>query len=117
MEEELKELGLNMCWSDDPNRDPIDFTIDDGYDNVCWVWGKTPEDVEIECNHPAVDYNYDKEHHQGRCEICGAWCDVRTRTNYDDGYRIDEPYAEEWYVPNRIGGIVGEYINGLRKES
>lgn len=116
MEEELKELGLNMRWSDDPNRDPIDFTIDDGHDNVCWVWGKTPEDVEVECNHPAVDYNYDKEHHQGRCEICGAWCDVRTQTNYDDGYRVDEPYAEEWYVPNRIGGIVGEYINGLRKE-
>ena len=119
MQDKLKELGLNVRWSDDPDREVIDFSIDDGTDNVAWVWGSNPfNDVQIECNHPeeAIDYNFGKDHHQGRCEICGAWCDVRTHTNYDDGYRVDEPYAEEWYIPNRIGGIVGEYLEELRKE-
>ena len=116
MKEALKELGLEINYQD-VDALPIDFAIADGEDNVCWVWGDL-KDVEIECNHPeeAIDYNYDKDHKQGRCELCGAWCDVGIRTNYDDGYRVDEPYVVEWYHPNRIGGIVGEYLDKLRKE-
>ena len=119
MQDKLKELGLNVRWSDDPDREVIDFSIDDGKDNVAWVWGSEPfNDIQIECNHPeeAIDYHYDTDHHQGRCEICGAWCDVGHQTSADDGYIINEPFVVEWYQPNRIGGIVGEYLEELRKE-
>lgn len=120
MKKELQELDLHVEYSEAEDREPIDFEIRNEADELCaTVWGSNPfNDVQIDCNHPeeAIDYNYDKEHHQGRCEICGAWCDVKTHTNYDDGYRVVESYAEAWYQPNRIGGIVGEYLDKLRKE-
>jgi len=119
MEEKLKEYGLNVHWSEAEDREPIDFSIDDGNDNVAWVWGSEPfNDVQIECNHPeeAIDYHYDEDHHQGRCEICGAWCDVGHQASADDGYIINEPFVVEWYQPNRIGGIVGDYIQELREK-
>ena len=116
MEAKLKELGLEVYYQD-IDALPIDFTIADGKDNVCWVWGEL-KDVEIECNHPeeAIDYHYDTDHHQGRCELCGAWCDVGHQASADDGYVVNEPFVVEWYEPNRIGGIVGDYIEELRKE-
>lgn len=123
MQDKLKELGLNVRWSDDPDREMIDFDIDDGTDNVAWVWGSNPfNDVQIECNHPeeAIDYNYDKEHHQGMCKICGAWCDyVRDEwEEMEDGVPVKygDNRVIDWYTPNRIGGIVGDYIQKLRKE-
>lgn len=119
MQDKLKELGLNVRWSDDPDREVIDFSIDDGTDNVAWVWGSEPfNDIQIECNHPeeAIDYHYDDENHQGRCEICGAICDVGHQASADDGYTINEPFVVEWYPVKKIGGIVGEYLEELRKE-
>ncbi len=119
MEEKLKELGLHAEHSEAEDREPIDFEIRNEVDELCaTVWGSNPfNDVQIDCNHPgeAIDYNYDKEHHQGRCEICGAWCDVAYHADWD-GYKISEPFVVEWYQPNRIGGIVGDYIQELREK-
>ena len=36
MEKELKEYGLTIRESDNPERQLIDFTIEDEEDNVAW---------------------------------------------------------------------------------
>ena len=120
MEEALKDLDLHIEHSEAEDREPIDFEIRNSVDELCaTVWGSEPfNDIEVDCNHPeeAIDYHYDDDHHQGRCELCGAWCDVGHQKSADDGYEINEPFVEEWYYPNRIGGIIGDYIEKLRKE-
>lgn len=115
MEEQLKELRLNVRWSDDPDREVIDFSIDDGKDNVAWVWGSEPfNDIQIECNHPEVEYGDDDE--RGECKICGATCDWHWEESADDGRLTKERVPHDWYAPKHIGGIVGEYLEELRKE-
>lgn len=115
MKDKLKEYGLTMYQKDDPNREPIDFTIADSYgNNVCWVWGKTPEDTEVDCNHPYVEYGDDDE--RGECKICGATCDWHWEESADDGYTIQEHMPHAWYIPDRIGGIIGEYLNELKNK-
>lgn len=37
MEDELKQYDLKMRESDNPERLPIDFSIEDEADNVCWI--------------------------------------------------------------------------------
>lgn len=34
--EQLKEYGLTVRESDSPERDIVDFSIEDGEDNVAW---------------------------------------------------------------------------------
>ena len=68
MEQLLEKYGLTIRESDNPDRKPIDFTIEDGNDNVCWVWGDTPDDVKIECDHAVIDYD--------KCNNCGKCADV-----------------------------------------
>lgn len=121
MEEELKEYDLKVNWSEAEDREPIDFSISDGEDNVCWVWGSEPyKDVQIECNHPYQCVEYDDDEPVGECALCGAECDCH--------YELDEGNVEdyywsgrrlvphEWHMPDKIGGIVGRYLKKLQEK-
>ena len=121
MEDRLKEYDMRIEHSEAEDREPIDFDIRDidTDERYATVWGSEPfNDIQVDCEHPeqAIDYHYDDDHHQGCCELCGAWCDVGYHKSDDDGYEISEPFVVEWYLPNRIGGVIGEYIDKLKKE-
>lgn len=134
MEEELKKYGLKVYWknreghnSDDPDDyEPIDFSIEDGEDNVAWVWGSDPwNDVQIECNHPEECVEFGDDDEQGVCAICGATCDWGWVTEIvDEGHDEGGAYFAqtgevrqigEWHRPKKIGGIVGEYLKHLQE--
>ena len=120
MKDKLKEYGLKIRWSDNPDASPIDFSIEDGQDNVCWVWGDTPEDVEVECNHPGQCVAYSDDEPTGYCELCGATCDCH--------YEIDEGNVEDYYwsgrrlvptawtMPKQPGGVIGKYLKELKEK-
>lgn len=115
MEEALKEYDLHIVQSNKKDRMPIDFEIRDSYDTFCTeVWGKTPDDVEITCEHPAVEFDDDET--VGECPICGATCDWHYESSADDGYVIQERVPHDWHIPEKIGGIVGKYLQELEKE-
>lgn len=115
-EDLLKELGFKVRESDNPERSPIDFTIEDGKDNVAWVWGsgeivavdneRYDYDYEVECDHAIVDYGDDDE--QGYCPICGKHCDWHYEESADDGYTIKERVPHCWHEGD--GGIIKQYV-------
>lgn len=112
MEEKLKEYGLKVRWNDDPEREPIDFSVEDAEDNIAWVWGSEPwHDVQIECNHPHECVDFGDGEEQGECRICGALCDYHYEED-EDGNKVPEPH--DWYHPKKIGGIVGDYLKELQ---
>lgn len=134
MEDELKKYGLKVYWknqeghnSDDPDDyEPIDFSIEDGEDNVAWVWGSDPwNDVQIECNHPEECVEFGDDDEQGECALCGATCDWGWVTDVvDEGHDEDGAYFArtgevrqigEWHHPKKIGGIVGRYLKHLQE--
>lgn len=115
MEEKLKEYSLHVEWSEAKDREPIDFEIRDEHDEL-WatVWGSEPfNDVQIDCNHPAVEF--DDDEHVGECPICGAWATWHWQVSADDGYEIKEKVVDQYDKPEKIGGIVGEYLEELRQ--
>lgn len=109
MEKELEEYGLTMRENDSPNREKIDFFIEDGDGHECLVWGDTPEDVDWDCDHP-VEPDYDDDETVGECPICGATCEWHWETNYDDGYAAKDRVVHSWRRPEKLGGIVGKYL-------
>ena len=111
--EELKEYGLHAEWSEADDREPIDFEIRDDHDELyATVWGSNPlNDVDIDCDH--CEPIYDDDETVGECPICGATCDWHYE---NDGEGHKERVPHEWYKAKQIGGIVGRYINYLRKE-
>lgn len=113
MEKILEKYGLSIHESDNPDRKPIDFSIEDGYDNVCWVWGDTPDDVQIECNHAVVEFDDDDEQ-KGRCLICGAVCDwhwEKDEGNVEDYHWSGEKRVPHyWQKPSKDKGIVRKYL-------
>lgn len=127
MEEELGKYGLRIRWSDSPEREPIDFSIENDEDNVVWVWGSEPfSDVQIECNHPEECVQFGDDDEQGECAICGAKCDWQwTDDVVDEGHDEDGAYfahvgevrqITEWYYPKKFGGIVGKYLKHLQEK-
>ena len=46
MEKELESYGLYFRENDAKDRENIDFIIEDKYDNVAFVWGDRPDNVE-----------------------------------------------------------------------
>lgn len=111
----LKEFGLNVRESDNPERLPIDFAIEDEDDNIAWVWGHNLDDVQVECNHALVAYGNEDE--QGECVICGAHCDWH---NEDDSGSVEDyhwdgknPVPHQWYKAETPGGFIGEYLKRL----
>lgn len=117
MEEELKDYGLKVYWSEADDREPIDFSISDGEDNVCWVWGSEPwKDVQIECDHPYGCVEYDDDETVGECALCGATCDWHYETNLGDDMLVKERIPHDWHMPDKIGGIVGRYLKRLQEK-
>lgn len=113
MEEKLEEYGLNIRWSDNPNRELIDFSIEDARDNIAWVWGKTFDDVEVECNHPYECIDFGDGEEMGECLLCGATCDYYYEED-DEGNHIPEP--SDWYRPRSVEGFIGEYLKELKEK-
>lgn len=112
MEEKLKEYGLTLRESDSQDRELIDFEICDDDDNVAWVWGGTPDDVEVECNHPYQCIEWGDDDERGECKLCGATCDWSYEED-DEGHKTKEPHT--WHAPEKQGGIIGECLDNIRK--
>ena len=117
---ELKELGLMKYESEADDREPIDFSIADDNDNVAWVWGSEPwTDVQVECTHPYELIEWGDDNERGVCPLCGATCDwswvedLGSVGDYHWEGREREPYR--WYV-GKIGGLIGEYLEGLKRK-
>lgn len=112
MLDELKEYGLTLRENDSPDRDLVDFTIEDGEDNVASVWGNKPDDVDFECSHPyqCIEFGADQEE-QGECLLCGSWCDWHGVPD-EDGHAYPEPH--EWYLRRDVGGLIGKYLKELK---
>lgn len=111
----LKEFGLNIRESDNPERLPIDFAVEDEDDNIAWVWGHNLDDVQVECNHALVAYG-DGEG-VGTCVICGDRCDWHYE--YDDcsvedhHWESKECVPHQWHKAETPGGFIGEYLKRL----
>lgn len=124
IDEKLAEYGLKIRHSDDKDRELIDLSIEDGEDNVAWLWGSDPyHDIEWECNHPAIKYGDDDE--RGECVLCGSWCDwhwekeVVNEGEDNDGNHYcqegDVRVPHEWYPRQTAGGILGEIIEYYKR--
>ena len=122
--EELKKYGLSIHYveksRDDDDYEPIDFVIEDRYDNVAWVWGSDPtDDVQIECNHPEECMEWGDDDEWGVCKLCGATCTwhyEKDEGNVEDFYWENEVRVpDEWTHPKHIGGIVGKHLADLAK--
>lgn len=108
LEQELKRYGLKLRHSDAPDALPIDFVIEDGTDNVAWVWGNNPQDIDWECNHPEVEF--EKDEPIGECLICGTYCNAMRE-------RDGELVPNGWIPRKSIGGWIEKYLKELTKET
>lgn len=105
VEDELKLFGLSIRESDDPNREKIDFTIEDSNDNVCWVWGDTLADAQWECWHPAVEFGNPDE--LGECKLCGSHCAWHYEED-DEGNKVPTPH--QWFELKELRGIIRKIV-------
>ena len=116
VEDVLKENSLNLRESDNPDREPIDFCIEDEEDNVAWVWGKTPDNVSVECDHAVIEYGDEDE--MGECLVCGALCDWHWEedTGNVEGHHWEgkRQVPHQWYNPDKPSGVIGDYLNTLK---
>lgn len=127
MEDKLKEYGLEVWESDSPERQLIDFVLQDKDtgEEYATVWGDSLEDVEVECNHPYQCVEWGDDDEQGVCLLCGATCDwhyenqVVSEGHDEDGRYIcqtaDVCVPHDWYMPRKASGLIGEYIEQFRK--
>ena len=114
MEKELAEYGLHSVHKENWGEKKIDIEIVDDQGKV-WatIYGEEPfDDVEIECEHPAVEF--DDDEHVGECPICGAWATWHFETSADDGYTIKEQVVDTWENQEEGDGIINKYIKILR---
>lgn len=112
MEDELKEYGLVIRESDSPDRQMIDFNVEDEEDNVAWIWGDSWSDIDWECNHPYQCIEFGDLSDQCECMLCGAYGDWHYEED-DEGHKTKEPH--EWYPRRKAGGLIGEYLKELQK--
>lgn len=121
MEDKLEEYDLKVRYSDNPDAEPIDFEVYDEEDNVAWVWGSTPEDVEVECTHPEQCIEYDDDEPTGICRLCGAKCGGHYEADYGNVenhyWRGRKVVADEWEDPKTPSGIIGEYLKELKERA
>lgn len=113
MEEALKEYDLHVEYNGADDREPIDFEIrNDRGELYATVWGSHPtDDVQIDCDHDYVEYGDDET--VGECVLCGATCDWHYEVD-DEGHKYSVPH--DWHTPEKIGGIVGRYLQELEKK-
>ena len=115
MEEALKEYDLHMVESKEPDRRKIDFKIFDRHNTFCAeVSGDNPDDVEIDCEHPEVEF--DDDEHVGECPICGAWATWHWGEYGEDGRVYKEQVVDTWDYQNVPGGILGKYLKELKEK-
>lgn len=115
MEEALNGYDLHIVQSNKEDRRKIDFKILDDRGEFCAeVFGNNPDDVEIVCEHPAVEF--DDDEHVGECPICGAWATWHWEMSADDGYTVKDKYIDSWDYQNVPGGIIGKYLEELQKK-
>lgn len=119
MKDELREFDLKVRHSDAPDAEPIDLIIYDDDDNVAWVWGVDPSDVQVECTHPDQCVEYDDDEPVGQCALCGASCSAHYEMdagNVEDyswsGRRL---VPTEWEMPDEPGGIIDDYLKELKQ--
>ena len=108
--DELREFGLSIRESDDPNRQRIDFSIEDTEDNVAWVWGDNVNDLDWECNHPTECLEYDDDETVGTCALCGSFFDWHKE---DTGEGNLERVPHEFYPRRDVGGIIKKVIKEM----
>lgn len=131
-EKELKKYGLKVYHKEhrqgreDPDDyEPIDFSIDDGTDNVAWVWGSEPfHDFEIECNHPEECLDWGDDDECGECLLCGDQClwhwerGEEYEGTDDDGNVLSSKWGErvidEWHHTDSKG-LIGKYLKHLQE--
>lgn len=113
--DELKDYGLRLRESDNPERSFIDFSIEDDTDNVFWCWGDSFDDIDWECDHPyqCIEFGDDRDE-QGECLLCGSYCDFHYSPD-DEGHATPEPH--EWYPRRDVGGLISRYLEELRAEN
>ena len=109
--DELKNLDLVLYESESPDRQPIDFSISDGEDNVAWVWGDN-HDVDFECNHPSECIEYGDDEAVGECILCGSHCMWHKVVVDDEGNIGREPY--EWFPRRDVGGVLKKLVDEQR---
>ena len=115
MEETLKEYDLHIVQSDKEDRMKIDFRIVDVHGTFCAeISGDNPDDVEIDCEHPVVEFDDDET--VGECPICGATCTWHWSVSADDGYMIKEQIVDTWDYQEVPGGILGKYLEEIKKK-
>lgn len=114
MLDKLKEYGLKLHESDDPDRYEVDFNIEDDEDNVAWVWGYGLNEVEFECNHPYQCIDFGDGEEQCECLLCGSFGDYHFEED-DEGHKV--PEVHEWYPRREAGGLIGEYLEDLRAKN
>ena len=120
--EELAERGLTVHFSEAEDREPIDFEISDGNDNVAWVWGSEPfKDVQVECNHPEECIEWGDDDECGECLLCGAQChwhyETETIDNYPDEIKeVKVRVPPDLFFHHGVSGIIGRYLEHLQKE-
>lgn len=114
MLDKLKEYGLKLHESDDPDRYEVDFNIEDDEDNVAWIWGHGLNDVEFECNHPYQCIDFGDGEEQCECLLCGSFGDYHFEED-DFGHKV--PEVHEWYPRREAGGLIGEYLKELRAKN
>lgn len=111
--EELKKYGLTIRESDNPERQLVDFSIEDGEDNVAWIWGDRYDNVDWECNHPYQCIDFGDGEEQCECLLCGSYGDYHYEED-DQGNKVPEPH--DWYPRRDVGGLIGEYLKELQGE-
>ena len=112
VEDELKGYGLSIRQSDAPDREEIDFSIEDEGDNVCWVWGK-PADPEWECWHPYQCIEFGDDDELGECKLCGSHCEWHYE---DDGEGHKERIPHDWFALRQIRGLIAKIVKEERSE-
>lgn len=120
MKDALAEYDLKVRYNDSPDSEPIDDIIYDDEDNVAFIWGSEPwRDVQVECGHPDQCIEYDDDEPVGRCVLCGATCE--THYEADEGNVEDYAWSgrrqvpTSWAMPDKPGGIIGDYLKDLQK--
>lgn len=111
----LKQLGLHLDYNNDADREPIDFTIRDGRnDIVASVWGSNPwNDIDWESEHDDMYVEYGDDDEQGEDIISGDMCDWHWVNDGDGIVRWRETH--DWHKSKEPGGLIKEIIDDIKE--
>lgn len=125
-ENDLTQYGLSIRHIDDGERMLVDFAIEDGEDNVAWVWGNSYDDVDWECNHPDECLEFGGDDEYGTCALCGSlcgwnWADEWLDEGHDErgdciGKTIQVRKVYEWFGRKSLGGILGNIVKEMKAD-